>query len=62
MTRKRTPKSTYLRVRLTPHAKEKLYAYAARHECTVTHVLTEYIRRLPNEPLEAAEQPDGLAA
>jgi len=36
-----------LRVRITPHEDLKLDCYAAKHGVTVSHVIREYIRRLP---------------
>jgi len=45
---KKKIKSEILRVRLTEHYKRKLERYAEKHEVTVTHVICEYIRRLPN--------------
>ena len=62
MRRKKPMKSAWVGFRTTEHAKNKLYTYAERHEVSITHVLTEYIRRLPNEPRGATEPPDELAA
>lgn len=45
---KRSVKSTVLQVRLSEHESEKLQAYAESHEISVSHVIREYIRRLPN--------------
>jgi len=36
------------RVRLSKHENEKLRAYAYRRGYTASHVIREYIRRLPN--------------
>lgn len=62
MERKKQMKSAWVRIRVTEHARKKLYAYAERHEVSVTHVLTEYIRRLPNERTEASENLNESAA
>jgi hypothetical protein len=45
---KRERRSELLRVRVTPHEKFKIEWYAERHGLDVSHVLREYIRRLPN--------------
>jgi hypothetical protein len=45
---KKPTKLRTLRVRTSDHEMEKLEAYAERHEVTVSHVIREYIRRLPN--------------
>jgi hypothetical protein len=52
MAHKKEMKSEWVRIRVTEHFRKKLYAYADRHNVSVTHVLTEYIRRLPNKPSE----------
>lgn len=62
MKRKKPMKSEWIRIRTTKHAKNKLEAYADMHGVSVTHVLTEYIRRLPNLPKDAAKPSDELAA
>ena len=43
----RETKSEVLRVRLTTRYREKLRAYAASHGVSESHVICEYIRRLP---------------
>ncbi len=45
---KKILKSNTLRVRLSEHEMNKLQTYADTHEWTVSHVIREYIRRLPN--------------
>lgn len=41
-------KEKVLRVRVTSHQLQKLKAYAEKHDTTVSRVIHEYIRRLPN--------------
>ncbi len=41
-------KSEVLRVRLTPHELKKLKAHAEKHGTNPSHIIHEYIRRLPN--------------
>jgi hypothetical protein len=62
MKRKRLTRKTWVRVRVNQHEYEKLAAYADRHEYTISHVVREYIRRLPNEPSRAEEALEGVAA
>lgn len=62
MTRKKPMKSEWLRVRIDTHEKNKITAYADKHDRTVAHVIREYIRRLPNQPREAVGRSDELAA
>jgi hypothetical protein len=62
MKRKRLTRKTWIRVRVNQHEYDKLSAYADRHEYTVSHVVREYIRRLPHEPRRLEEDSDGLAA
>jgi hypothetical protein len=50
-----------LRVRLTPHENTKLENFAARHGVTVSHIIREYIRRLPNSKGEISSL-DGYEA
>jgi hypothetical protein len=45
---KRDKRTELLRVRVTPHEKTKLEWYAERHGSDSSHVIREYIRRLPN--------------
>lgn len=45
---RRIAKEKLLRIRLTDHERTKLSSYAARHGWTASHVIREYIRRLPN--------------
>lgn len=45
-TQKPLPK--ILKVRLTPHEALKLRAFAEKHGRTVSGVIHEYIRRIPN--------------
>ena len=45
---KRTLKERLVRVCLSEHEYQKLNAYAEKHEVTVSHVIREYLRRLPN--------------
>lgn len=45
---KRAVKSTMLRVRLSEHESEKLQVYADSHGVSISHIIREYIRRLPN--------------
>jgi len=45
---KRNLKERLVRVRLSEHEFQKLNAYADKHEVTVSHVVREYLRRLPN--------------
>lgn len=45
---KKTTKEEVLRVRVTAHQLQKLKAHATKHGVTVSHVIHEYIRRLPN--------------
>lgn len=44
----RNAKSETLRVRLTKHQMTKLKEHAKKHGTTVSHIIHEYIRRLPN--------------
>jgi hypothetical protein len=44
----REKKTEVLRVRLTKRYREKLKAYAASHGVSESHVINEYIRRLPH--------------
>ena len=37
-----------LRVKLSEHEQVKLETYATKHNITMSHVIREYIRRLPN--------------
>lgn len=56
MSEKRLTKTKMLRIRLTEHEHSKLEAYAVGHGTTVSQVMREYIRRLPNlKPVEEAE-------
>jgi hypothetical protein len=48
MQSKKAVKSNTLRVRLSDHEMSKLESYAKNHEWTISHVIREYIRRLPN--------------
>lgn len=43
-----TSKEKVLRVRLSEHEQMKLEAYATKHDISMSHVIREYIRRLPN--------------
>ncbi len=45
---KKMLKNNTLRVRLSEHEMSKLQAYADAHEWTLSQVIREYIRRLPN--------------
>lgn len=47
---KKPTKVNTLRVRLTEHELQKLESYALAHGWSVSHVIREYIRRLPNLP------------
>lgn len=42
-------KKNTLRVRLSDHEMTKLEGYAEKHGWTISHVIREYIRRLPNQ-------------
>jgi hypothetical protein len=42
-------KSKTLRVRLTEYEENKLSRYAEKHSVSVSHVIREYIRRLPRQ-------------
>jgi len=54
---KRETKGEVLRVRLTARYREKLRAYAASHGVSESHVICEYIRRLPrSSPHELSPQ------
>jgi hypothetical protein len=44
------------------HEYDKLSDYADRHEYTISHVVREYIRRLPNEPRRHEKDPDAVTA
>lgn len=44
----RETKTEVLRVRLSKRYKKKLKAYAANHGVSESHVICEYIRRLPH--------------
>jgi len=46
--KKRPKKERIFRARLTDHQFNKLETFARRRGVTMTHVLNEYIRRLPN--------------
>jgi hypothetical protein len=48
MTDKKPARIETLRVRVTPHERAKLERYAAKHNRTMSQVIREYIRRLPN--------------
>lgn len=48
-------KEKVLRVRLTAYQLGKLRAYADKHEMTVSRVIHEYIRRLPNPKVGAKD-------
>ncbi len=48
MKTKKVAKSNTLRVRLSERETTKLEAYADAHGWTVSHVIREYIRRLPS--------------
>lgn len=37
-----------IRVRMSNHETHKLKAFAEKHGVTVSHVIREYVRRLPN--------------
>ena len=37
-----------LRVRLSEHEQMKLETYTTKHDVSMSHVIREYIRRLPN--------------
>jgi hypothetical protein len=54
-------KSTELRIRVTPHYKNKLNAYALQQETTASMVIREYIRRLPDrtgeQPFDKLDKP-----
>jgi hypothetical protein len=45
----REKKTEVLRVRLTQAYRQKLRAYAAKHGVSESHVICEYIRRLPRD-------------
>jgi len=45
---KQQPRLETVRVRLSRYENAKLRAYADKHGYTVSHVIREYIRRLPN--------------
>jgi len=47
-TKKQVRKERIFRARLTNHQFNKLQAFARRRGVTMTHILNEYIRRLPN--------------
>ena len=49
-------KSEIVRVRLSKHYKQKLEKYAEKHETTVSRVICEYIRRLPNYTNNSPEE------
>jgi hypothetical protein len=53
---KREPKTELLRVRLTKAYHQKLKAYAAKHGVSESHVVNEYIRRLPHTDLPKSEE------
>jgi hypothetical protein len=42
-------KTEVLRVRLTHRYRQKLKAYAAKHGVSESHIICEYIRRLPRD-------------
>jgi predicted DNA binding CopG/RHH family protein len=44
----RQTKEKILRVRVTAHQLQKLKAYAEKHGVTASHIIHEYLRRLPN--------------
>ena len=46
--KRQAKKTKVFRARLSERQFNKLYAFAQKHEVTMTHVLHEYIRRLPN--------------
>lgn len=48
METKKVIKDEILRVRVTAHELRKLRMHAEKHGVTVSHVIHEYIRRLPN--------------
>jgi hypothetical protein len=48
MTKKKANRVNVLRVRLSDHEFEKLKAFAESHDQNVSHIIREYIRRLPN--------------
>lgn len=62
MKRKRPTRKSWVRVRVNQHEYDKLSDYADRHEYTISHVVREYIRRLPNEPRRHEKDPDGVTA
>lgn len=45
---KQVNKEKVFRLRLSNHEQVKLEAYAAKHDLSMSHVIREYIRRLPN--------------
>lgn len=55
MGRKRAFRTEWLRVRLTKHEDRKLKAFAESHDRTASHVIREYIRRLPMKAPAIAE-------
>jgi hypothetical protein len=48
MQTKKATKSNTLRIRVSNHELTKLESYAKKHGWTISHVIREYIRRLPN--------------
>jgi hypothetical protein len=47
-----TLKTNMLRVRLSDLERSKLESYAEKKSCTVSQIICEYIRRLPNNKLK----------
>ena len=45
----RQTKEKILRVRVTSHQFQKLKAHAEKHGVSMSHVIHEYLRRLPNQ-------------
>lgn len=52
---KKPTKNTVLRVRLSNHEMTKLEKFAEKRDQTLSHVIREYIRRLPNPNSDQGE-------
>lgn len=48
MNKIKSKKDQVLRVRVTSHQLQKLKLYALNHGVSVSHIIQEYIKRLPN--------------
>lgn len=56
MKRGKTKRTEWLQLRISSHENKKLRAFAKRHDSTISNVIRQYIRRLPNAHEEDSEE------